>query len=327
MFKSSKFSSHIFCVISIIPKLTRLVAAIQEKVYKDLGCMVLGNAWEGYNATLFAYGQTGSGKSWSVVGIGPNKAAPNMEYRLILYPWIRSPYRLLLAGPAEPRFFSELLFLFIADRHSAYLFLVDIGAEVSVIPPPVNNARPSHMQLFAANGSLGLGRLFRWPFIIADVGVSIIGADFLRHYGLTVDLCNHRLSDPVSSLHSIGQVSPSPAVSIHLTIANSPYSRILRQFPELTSQNLVKSPPRHSVTHHIATNGPPIAAKPRRLPTDKLAAAKKEFAFMMEKGICRPSKSPWASPLHLVTKKDGSLRPCGDYRTECRYRPRPISSP
>ncbi|UYV75788.1 hypothetical protein LAZ67_13001363 [Cordylochernes scorpioides] len=146
------------------------------------------------------------------------------------------------------------------------------------------------------------------------LGVSIIGADFLRHYGLTVDLRNHRLSDPVSSLHSIGQVSPSPAVSIHLTIANSPYSRILRQFPELSSQNLVKCPPHHSVTHHIVTKDPPIAAKPRRLPTDKLAPAKKDFAFMMEKGICRPSKSPWASPLHLVHKKDGSLRPCGDYR-------------
>ncbi|GFS89984.1 hypothetical protein TNCV_507081 [Trichonephila clavipes] len=28
--------------------------------------------------------------------------------------------------------------------------------------------------------------------------------------------------------------------------------------------------------------------------------------------IIRPSKSPWASPLHLVNKKDGSVRPCGD---------------
>ncbi|UYV65030.1 hypothetical protein LAZ67_3002871 [Cordylochernes scorpioides] len=78
--------------------------------------------------------------------------------------------------------------------------------------------QPWHRQLFAVSGSiihiyrkrrleldLGLGRLFRWPFIIVDVGVSIFGADFLRHYGLTVDLRNQRLNATVSSLHSIGQ--------------------------------------------------------------------------------------------------------------------------
>ncbi|GBL97887.1 Transposon Ty3-I Gag-Pol polyprotein [Araneus ventricosus] len=42
-------------------------------------------------------------------------------------------------------------------------------------------------------------------------------------------------------------------------------------------------------------------------------AVKTEFKNLVAQGICRPSKSPWASPIHLVPKKT-KWRICGDYR-------------
>ncbi len=69
----------------------------------------------------------------------------------------------------------------------------------------------------------------------------------------------------------------------------------------------------HGVEHHLETRGPPIASPFRRLDAEKLAAAKVEFAVLERDKIIRQSSSPWASPLHMVKKPDGSWQCCSNY--------------
>ena len=52
----------------------------------------------------------------------------------------------------------------------------------------------------------------------------------------------------------------------------------------------------------------------RRLPLVKRQALKCELDRLLSLGVIEPSSSSWASPVVLVTKKDGSLRLCVDYR-------------
>ena len=68
------------------------------------------------------------------------------------------------------------------------------------------------------------------------------------------------------------------------------------------------------LSHRIETNGNPIRQAVRRVPLPQRDEIKKLLTEMQEKKIIAPSKSPWASPIVLVPKKDGSLRFCVDYR-------------
>ena len=71
----------------------------------------------------------------------------------------------------------------------------------------------------------------------------------------------------------------------------------------------------HLTAHPINTDdAEPVKQPPRRVPPAHAAAEKQAIKDLKAKGVIRPSFSPWASPIVLVRKKDGGVRPCVDYR-------------
>ena len=207
---------------------------------------------------------------------------------------------------------------------------MDTGASRSIFPPAPNKGRKQKdlgFRLVAANGSpiatygwetfpIRLqNKTYTWKFLIADVKIPLLGADFLGHYNLLVDVANRRLIN-TSSFESL-RLTPSRKNTPIAAIQPEPFKHLYQEFPEVFKPELRQTPgvpSKHGIYHYITTNGPPVFSRYRRLPPEKLKVAKKTFQEMEDLGICQKAASPWASPLHMVTKTDSTWRPCSNYR-------------
>ena len=214
--------------------------------------------------------------------------------------------------------------LYVTVCESRLCFLVHTGSAVGIIP--ISKAERKNRQdafgLLTANNSpimtyrtrsltlnLGLCHIFRWVFVVANARNPIPGADFLKYYGLVVDMCSRRLLDIRTQLSLQGIISLSPSHSPTLLPKKSPnnFMAFMANFRTITQPCSKDRPIKHDITHHINTTGPPVSANPRRLAHEHLKTARQESEHMLELSIIRPSSSSWSTPLHMVVKRYGRL--------------------
>ena len=123
----------------------------------------------------------------------------------------------------------------LTDPETKIEYLLDTGAARSLIPRHLTSGRlkKGKFTMQAANGSAiptyGKKEMplnykdkhYKWNFIVADVFMPIIGADFLYFYGLAVDVRHRRLID-TTNIPANSSVTPADFCSRRLQPFRSP---------------------------------------------------------------------------------------------------------
>lgn len=124
----------------------------------------------------------------------------------------------------------------------------------------------------------------------------------------------HSLAESPTSTH-VGRTTKVD-VNPNLTVQQQ---RQLREIIDSFSDCFATSSKVRQTTltkHRIITdeNERPIHQRPYRVSAKEQDAIRRQVKEMLADDVIQPSTSPWASPVVLVEKKDGTLRFCVDYR-------------
>ena len=92
---------------------------------------------------------------------------------------------------------------------------------------------------------------------------------------------------------------------------------VLRDYPDVFPTALPRDLPPQRPTDHtipLVPGNPAPYRPPYRLAQDEQDELRRQLTDLVERGLVRPSSSPFGAPVLFVRKKDGTLRMCIDYR-------------
>ena len=93
------------------------------------------------------------------------------------------------------------------------------------------------------------------------------------------------------------------------------FHSLLLQYADIFAPTKLDTGHTDTLKHEISTGDvAPVRQPVRRLPSPRREVVQELLTDMLKKDVIQPSSSPWASPIMLVRKKDGSFRFCVDYR-------------
>ncbi len=138
---------------------------------------------------------------------------------------------------------------------------------------------------------------FQFPFLL--------GLDIGGTFGLQVNMNNHKVS-----LSSASQVP----ICLQLSSSTS-LQQILIKHKGIFSTNTTDIGQIKGVKHFVRTKDhPPIYLRAYRRSELERNEIRKQVGDLLNKGLIRQSTSPWAFPVTLAPKKDGTKRLCIDFR-------------
>jgi hypothetical protein len=154
--------------------------------------------------------------------------------------------------------------------------------------------------------------------VLPSQGIDVIlGMDWLtKHKGIiscaskTVLLTDHQ-GKSVSC-----QAQPPAKDPMVFNLAAESIS-VVEEFMDVFPEELPGMPPEREVEFYIdlIPGTAPIAKRPYHMAPTELAELKLQITELQQKGYIHPSSSVWGAPVLFITKKDGSMRMCIDYRS------------